>query len=98
MPNHITNIVTFKGGPVFVKRLRDAIAGSEEAIDFERIIPKPKELDIAADGRGLIKMMDDGLLVRDISGDGASGWAIKQLPLVIAVKAATEAIAKATEK
>ncbi len=51
--------------------------------------------DLLSACQGLIKMMDDGLLVRDISGDGASGWAIKQLPLVLAVKAATEAIAKA---
>lgn len=46
--------------------------------------------------QGLIRMMDEGVLVRDISDDGESGWAIKQLPLVMAVKAATEAITKAT--
>ena len=45
----------------------------------------------------LMKMIDDGLLVRDTSHDDESGWALKQLPLVRAVQVAQNALAKVVE-
>jgi len=40
----------------------------------------------------LMKMMDDGLLVRDISHDHESGWAIRQIPLIRTLGEARAAI------
>lgn len=38
----------------------------------------------------IMKLIGDGTLVRDISGDAEPGWAMKQLPLVMALKTAQE--------
>lgn len=38
----------------------------------------------------IMKLVGDGTLVRDISGDAEPGWAMKQLPLVMALKTAQE--------
>ena len=65
----------------------------EQKANARLIAAAPELLDAC---QRLIKMMDEGLLVRDIRGDTEPGWAVKQLPLVMSVKAATEAIAKAT--
>ena len=51
MPNHITNIVTFKGDGERVKALRAFIAGKDDRgeeliIDFGSIVPMPEELNI----------------------------------------------------
>lgn len=49
MPNHVTNKLTFIGEQEEIKKLTDAIRSEESketliAIDFEKIIPMPKEL------------------------------------------------------
>lgn len=49
MPNHVTNILEFRGNPEDIKRLMYEIKADEYGIgtiDFEKIIPKPKSLDI----------------------------------------------------
>lgn len=43
----------------------------------------------------VLKLMDDGILVRDTRNDDDPAWAIKQLPLVSALKKADEARRKA---
>ncbi|GIV43868.1 MAG: hypothetical protein KatS3mg035_0991 [Bacteroidia bacterium] len=53
MPNHVTNILTFKGKEKEIKKLRNAIKGKfsdgeEMFIDFNKIIPRPKSLDITS--------------------------------------------------
>ena len=45
----------------------------------------------------VLKLMDDGILVRDIRNDADPAWAIKQIPLVLALKKAQEAIKAAKE-
>ena len=42
---------------------------------------------------GLFAMIENGTLVRDTSRDNEPGWAMKQLPLVAALKAAEAALA-----
>lgn len=49
MPNHVTNILTFKGSVKDVEDLRNAIKGTDsdnvdQLIDFSKIIPMPPEL------------------------------------------------------
>jgi hypothetical protein len=52
MPNHVTNIISFKGSAKDVEDLRNAIKGIddgiEQAIDFSKIIPMPPELMITS--------------------------------------------------
>jgi hypothetical protein len=53
MPNHVTNIISFKGSTKDVEDLRNAIKGidtdgTEQLIDFSKIIPMPPELMIAS--------------------------------------------------
>jgi hypothetical protein len=53
MPNHVTNIISFKGSAKDVEDLRNAIKGidsdgEEQAIDFSKIIPMPPELMITS--------------------------------------------------
>ena len=43
----------------------------------------------------IMDLIDDEVLVRNISNDGDADWAIKQLPLVRALKMAQAALAKA---
>lgn len=45
--------------------------------------------------RGMLRLMDDGLLVRDISRDHEPGWAVRQMPLVMGIKRAQTALANA---
>lgn len=45
----------------------------------------------------IMKLIGDGTLVRDISGDAEPGWAMKQLPLVMALKTAQELLDAARE-
>lgn len=50
MPNHVTQQLTIAGEEV--AKVVDYIAGGGAAIDFERIIPMPKELDIESSPDG----------------------------------------------
>jgi hypothetical protein len=42
--------------------------------------------------RHLLKHIEDGTLVRDISKDGDAGWALSMMRLVVDLKNATEAV------
>lgn len=44
MPNHITNIVTFRGPSERVAQIREEIKGEKEVIDFNAIAPMPERL------------------------------------------------------
>lgn len=49
MPNHVTNIISFKGSAERIAELKNTIRGKEEqVIDFEKIIPRPESLNITA--------------------------------------------------
>lgn len=49
MPNHITNIISFTGPTERIEELKSKIRGKEdEAIDFNKIIPRPDSLDITS--------------------------------------------------
>lgn len=63
MPNHVTNILTFKGSVEDIKALKKHIAsvdneGYEMGIDFDKIIPMPESLKITS---GL--KVDNGIAV-----------------------------------
>ena len=54
MPNHITNILKFKGDSEQVHALHDKIKSDElgyGSIDFNKIIPLPESLNIEAGSR-----------------------------------------------
>lgn len=46
MPNHITNKIEFYGDQENINKVFDLIKGEDGCIDFEKIIPMPKELTI----------------------------------------------------
>ena len=49
MPNHITNILTFKGEQSEIEKCLKTISSEEnEIIDFNKIVPRPKSLDITS--------------------------------------------------
>lgn len=49
MPNHITNILTIKGEQSEIEKCLKAISSEEnEIIDFNKIVPRPKSLDITS--------------------------------------------------
>ncbi len=45
--------------------------------------------------KAMVNLVDSGTLVRDISRDHEAGFAVRQLPLVMTLKNAQEAIARA---
>lgn len=45
--------------------------------------------------RGMLRLVADGLLVRDISHDHESDWAARQMPLVVGLRQAQAALANA---
>lgn len=54
MPNHVTNRIYFRGDPEAIHRMLEAIKNDEEgygSIDFNKIIPMPKELNIESGSR-----------------------------------------------
>ena len=58
MPNHISNIITFEGEESKVKELLAFInGGDDQLIDFDKIIPMPKELDVESGTRGEVAML-----------------------------------------
>ena len=51
MPNNVTNIIEFQGKDEQIKKLLEEVRDDEEdigSIDFNKLIPMPKELDITA--------------------------------------------------
>ncbi len=54
--------------------------------------------DLLAALKSVMALIDDQLLIRDISRDGEPGWAIKQAPIVTALADAVMAIKKAERK
>lgn len=55
MPNHIKNVVFFDGDPELIKQMRLEVGGydpdgreGDYVIDFDKLIPMPKELDIVS--------------------------------------------------
>jgi len=42
--------------------------------------------------QGMVKLVDDGLLVRSIANDHIAGWGIRALPIVQALQQANEAL------
>ena len=74
------------------------VAASEERTPVEAP-PDYKALcgELLAALVAVLKLMDDGILVRDIRNDADPAWAIKQIPLVLALKKAQEAIKAAKE-
>lgn len=81
MPNHITNRVTVEGPESEVQKFFDFIKASEpnkdgsiNPIDFNKIMPMPKELDIVSSSAG-----EDGMeYLIGISGDIIKRHAYKQ--------------------
>lgn len=56
MPNHITNRISVSGEEKRVKEFFDFIKGENGAIDFNKIVPMPKCLDIESSSDGDIGM------------------------------------------
>lgn len=50
MPNHVTNKIKFIGEPENIAKVLELIKGSEDAIDFDKIIPMPKTLNLTSGG------------------------------------------------
>ncbi len=48
--------------------------------------------------RDIMKLVEAGVLVRDISHDAETGWALHQLPLLLTLKAAQQALADLESK
>src|SRR5690348_2080365 len=67
--------------------------GDAEIMDNARLIAAAPDLYAAL--TDMFAMMDEGLLVRDTRNDGASGWAVRQLPLLNRLQRAHAAIVKA---
>ena len=42
----------------------------------------------------ILKGFEDGVFVRDVTGDGASDWSVKLLPFIVALSKAQAAIAR----
>lgn len=62
-------------------------------MDGERIKELESSLAKCREGiEDLFKMMDEGLLVRDISKDGEAGYAMRALEFVVRLKRAKEAL------
>lgn len=73
MPNHVTNIIAFRGSPAQVRELLDHVQDEKigaGSIDFNKIIPMPASLDIQAGSmtnRGL-KAYQDFISVYTLEG------------------------------
>ena len=48
MPNHVANKIEFYGDQENINKVLELIKGEEECIDFNKIIPMPKELEISS--------------------------------------------------
>lgn len=56
MPNHVQNRLKIVGKKEQVEEVLNAIKGDNEVIDFNKIVPMPKELDIESSSEGEIGM------------------------------------------
>ena len=68
MPNHVTNIVTFEGDRLQIQNLMEAVKADEigvGSIDFNKLIPMPKELEIEQGSETMkgLKLYRDFVLV-----------------------------------
>lgn len=48
MPNHITNILRISGSQELLAKVAESVKGQDSPFDFNRLIPKPAELDITS--------------------------------------------------
>jgi hypothetical protein len=69
------------------------IISADECRANARLIAEAPNLLVAL--KGIMAHVESGMLVRNTSEDIDPGWAIKQLPLVMDLKAAVEAISNA---
>ncbi len=67
---------------------------TEQHID-ERAAERKIRDDLAEALEELYALIEDGVLVRDVSHDGEPGWALKQLPLVRSLGKAQGALLRA---
>ena len=77
MPNHITNVVSFKTSSKGVEEILNTIKGEEEIIDFNKIIPMPKSLNITSGSR-----IDTGIAVLKFLNNGDDSQLKKMLDYV----------------
>ena len=68
-----------------IERIAEDALRAREALTAERDA-------LRAALRGLMRLLEDGTLVRDISHDHEPGWAMRQLPLTQALAAAHAAL------
>lgn len=76
MPNHVTNIISFTGPAERIVELKNKIRGGEEgqAIDFNKIIPRPESLDITSG-----TVVDQGIAILLFQERGDSSQLLKIL-------------------
>lgn len=88
VPEHLAAMV--EGNP----QLYACILDTEEfAYHFNEILKAATEFDQVRDAlAGVMQLIDDGVLVRDTLQDHRADWAIRQLPLIEALKKAQEAL------
>lgn len=56
------------------------------------------ELELLSALKGIMRQIEIGSLVRETASDDAPGWGMRQVPLVMALKAADGAIHKAEQR
>lgn len=52
MPNHIANVITINGSDEKVQKFLEAVKSDDSPFDFNKIIPRPEELDIESSSVG----------------------------------------------
>ena len=75
MPNHVENYITIQGDKKRIEELREAVKNDEfgvGTIDFEKLIPRPKELEITSGGdqKTGLKAYQDFIDVYTFANDG----------------------------
>lgn len=91
MPNHITNKITFKGTDQQVSDVKEFIKGEpfdngeERKIDFNKVIPMPKGVEVETNSRVTqwVSICTNGVR----SSDGSEADILKRLQLANAIKA-----------
>ena len=58
--------------------------------EYDKLAERAEELENAL--KGVMKLIGDGVLVRNTSDDANPGWALKMMPLVATIKAADSAL------
>lgn len=81
---------------VYKRHLEEARSHLPTSLSQGNVVPAASVPDtveaVVSALKGLMECIDKGLLVRDTSHDRESGWAIKQMPVMLAIKAAQEAL------